>query len=141
MEGAGQINDKAVDAAGVVLLGRHDDLLREGCQHPDQIHLGRLGEQGGIHLLGTGKLHALALHLLQDGADAGMGILHIVHGVVVVGFDGLIQIKVDAAAGVVHIEQEACAGDGHLFQQVGQGDGLAGTLAHTHGQAGRPASG
>ena len=57
MEGAGQINDKAVDAAGVVLLGRHDDLLREGCQHPDQIHLGRLGEQCGIHLLGTGKLH------------------------------------------------------------------------------------
>ena len=56
VEGAGQINDKAVDAAGVVLLGRHDDLLREGCQHPDQIHLGRLGEQGSIHLLGTGKL-------------------------------------------------------------------------------------
>ena len=84
VEGAGQINDKAVDAAGVVLLGRHDDLLREGCQHPDQIHLGRLGEQGGIHLLGTGKLHALALHLFQDGADAGMGILHIVHRVIVV---------------------------------------------------------
>ena len=135
MEGTGQINDKAVDAAGVVLLGCHDDLLREGCQHADQVHLGGLGEQGSVHLLGTGKLHALALHLLQDGADAGMGILHIVHRVVVVGLDGLIQVKVDAAACVVHIEQEACAVDGHLFQQVGQGDGVAGTLGHAHGLA------
>ena len=59
-----------------------------------------------------------------------MGVLHIVHRVVVVGLDGLIQVKVDAAACVVHIEQEACAVDGHLFQQVGQGDGVAGALGH-----------
>ena len=37
-----------------------------------------------------------------------MSILDIVHGVVVVGLDGLIQVKVDAAACVVHVEQEAC---------------------------------
>ena len=72
-----------------------------------------------VDTFGTGKLHALALHLLQDGADAGMGVLHIVHRVVVVGLDGLIQVKVDAAACVVHVEQEARAVDGHFLQQVG----------------------
>ena len=133
VEGAGEVDDEAVDPAGVILLGGHDDLLREGGQHPNQVHLGGLGQQGGVHLLGTGKLHALALHLLQDGADAGMGILHIVHRVVVVGLDGLIQVEVDAAAGVVHVEQEAGAVDGHLFQQVGQGDGVAGALGHADG--------
>ena len=84
-----------------------------------------------VDVLCTGKLHTLALHLLQDGADAGVGVLHIVYGVVVVGLDGLIQIKVDAAACVVHIEQETCAVNGHFFQQVGQGDGVAGALGHT----------
>lgn len=65
---------------------------------------------GGIHLLGTGKGWASPpLHLLEDRADAGVSILDIVHGVVVVGLDGLIQVKVDAAACVVHVEQEACA--------------------------------
>ena len=57
VEGAGEVDDEAVDAAGVVLLGGHDDLLREGSQHPDQVHLAGLGEQGSVHLLGTGKLH------------------------------------------------------------------------------------
>jgi len=130
VEGACQINDKAVDAAGVILLGSHNDLLREGGQHPDQVHLAGVGQQGGIHLPGTGKGHALALHLLEDRADAGVSILDIVHGVVVVGLDGLIQVKVDAAACVVHVEQEACAVDGHFLQQVGQGDGVAGALGH-----------
>ena len=46
VEGACQINDKAVDAAGVVLLSSHNDLLREGGQHPDQVHLAGVGQQG-----------------------------------------------------------------------------------------------
>ena len=84
VEGAGQINNKAVDAAGVVLFCRHDDLLREGCQHPDQIHLGRLGEQGGIHLLSTGNAITLtdlleevpidSARFLFNMHDAGSGI-------------------------------------------------------------------
>ena len=72
VEGAGQVDDEAVDAAGVVLLGGHDDLLREGGQHPDKVHLGRLGQQGGVDVLSACEGHALALHLLEDGADAGV---------------------------------------------------------------------
>ena len=133
VEGAGEVDDEAVDPAGVVFLSGHDDLLREGGQHPDEVHLGRLGQQGGIHLVGTRESDTLALHLLEDGADAGVCILDVVDRVVVVGLDGLVKVEVDAASGVVHVEQEAGAVDGHLFQQVGQGDGVAGALGHADG--------
>ena len=64
-----------------------------------------------------------------------MRVLDIVYRVVVVGFDGLIEVEVDAAARIVHVEEEARAVDGNLLQQVGQRDGVAGALGHSHGLA------
>src|SRR5699024_1825405 len=93
----------------IVLLGRHDDLLGESRQHTDQIHLGRVGQEGGVNVFHAQELHAGALQLAQDGADAGVGVLDVIDGVVVVGLDGLVQIEVDAAAGLVHIKEEAGA--------------------------------
>ena len=72
----------------------------------------------------------LGLHLLEDGADAGVSVLDVVDRVVIVGLDGLVRSKSMPLPASLHIEQGSVRCRWDFFQQVGQGDGVAGTLGH-----------
>ena len=136
MEGGGQRGDIVVDARGVVFLGRKHDLGGESLQHADQLQLGGLGK--GVLAMPAffAAVHnALAFQLFQNAANAGVGVLHIVHWVVIVLLDGEVKVKIHGAAGLLLVKQETRAVNGHHIQQIGQADGLAAALAHAHGLA------
>ena len=130
MVGRCHINAVAGDAGRVVLLGGSSDLSGESSQQADQCLLGGVGQDAGVHGLGTFKLHTLALKLFQHRADARVGVLDIVDRVLAVVAHGQIKVKVQRGRAFALIEEEPRGINGHLVQQVGQGDGLAGALAH-----------
>ena len=94
----------------------------------DQLQL--LGGRQQRQLLGGARPggDALGGQVLQNGADAGVGVLHIVHRVLAVLLHGQVQIEVNAGVGLVGVEQEPGGVHGHLVQQRHQGDGLAAAL-------------
>ena len=134
MEGGGHLGGVAVQAGGIPLDSGQADLLGQAAQVADQVQLGRLGQQGqvgGAHIGGDAVLG----QGLQDGLDAGVGVLDIVHRILAVGAHGQAQVKLDGRGGGAGIEEEAGGVHAHLVQQVVEGDGVAGALGHTDGLA------
>ena len=64
----------------------------------------------------------------QQGADAGVGVLHVVHRVVAVLPHGQVQVEVQGTGGGAVVEVVPGRVYRNLIQQVGEGDGLAGAL-------------
>ena len=114
--------------AGIVISGRQLDLLAVLGDLLDEGFLRLAGQQAQVGLLRHGD--AVGLQRPQQGADPGVGILHIVNGVLGILPDSQSQIKlhlgvrlgVEIPPGSVHR---------HLIQQIVEGNGLARPLGHT----------
>ena len=129
MEAAGQLLEVAVDVAGIVVPCGQLDLLAEGGELLDEGQLRLLAQEGHVHVRHGGDARALARQGTEQGADAGVGVLHIVDGILAVLPDGEAQVKLHLGVGL-GVEEPAGGVHGDLVQQVGEGDGLAGALGH-----------
>ena len=108
------------------------DLLGELSQSLDEGQLLGGVQHSGVHIPGLGHLSALLSQTGNEGADAGVGVLDIVHGVLAVLPHRQIQVEVQGAGRGPGVEEVPGGVHADLVQQVVQGDGLAGTLGHTH---------
>ena len=96
----------------------------------DQLDLLGSAEQAEL-LVGAGaRLHAVRLKVAQNGADARVGVLDVVDGVLAVLLDRKVEVKVHLGGRLACVEDEARAVDGHLVQQIAELDRLTGTLRH-----------
>ena len=130
VEGGGHF--RQVDGHPVRLpqTGGSGHLVREISQLAQEVPLRRGGEQH--HVRGLVRVHALLGGGPQDGADAGVGVLHVVDRVVVALFLGQIQIEVQQGIGAAHDEKEAGRVLAHVVDELVQGDETAGALGHLH---------
>ena len=117
--------------AGVVVPGRQTDLLAELGQLLDEGGLRLAGEQSDVHVRHGGDPDALRLHGPQQRADTGVGVLHVVDGVLGVLPHRQAQVELHLGVGL-GVEEPAGGVHGDLVQQVVKADGLAGALAHAH---------
>ena len=108
------------------------ELLRVLGQGFHQGQLLGLGEDAGIHLLRGAHRRAALRHTGQEGADAGVGVLDIVHRVFAVLTDGQVQVEVQGTGGGPVVEIVPGGVHADLVQQVVEGDGLARPLGHAH---------
>ena len=131
MEARGQLHSVAVDTAGVERLGGVEDLVRQGGQLLYYLALLLRGEQGCVH--GGGVRHGVAVRgqVADDGADARVGVLHVVDGVLAVLAHGEAEVEVHLRVGA-GVEEPARRIDGYLVEQIAERDGLAGALGHAH---------
>ena len=98
VEAGGQLRDVLVDAAGIVVPGGQADLLRQGGQLLDELPLGLVAEQGGVDLTRLGHRVPLGGQGREQRADARVGVLDVVDGVLVVL--PLSQLQVEEHRGV-----------------------------------------
>ena len=117
--------------AGIVVPCRQQHHLTIGGDLLDEGLLRLVGQEAEIHGIGGRDGIALGLQILQQGADAGVGVLHIVHRVLAVLPDGQTQIELHLRLRL-GVEEVAAGVHGDLVQQVRQADGLAGALGHPH---------
>ena len=94
VEGGGHLAGIAIQAAGVTLNGGQTDLFGQTAQIADQIQLGGLHQQGQIGRLDLGGDVVLG-QSLQDGLDAGVGVLDVIDRVFAVVADGQTQVELD----------------------------------------------
>ena len=133
MEIPGQLGEVAVDAGGIVVAGGGVDLLRQTGQGADEGRLLLGGHELGVGVGGLGDGVAFLRQTVDQGADAGVGILDIIHGVLAVLPDGQVQVEIDGAGGGAGVEEVPGGVHADLIEQVVQGNGLAGALGHADG--------
>jgi len=129
VEGGGQVREIAVDEAGVIVPGGQAHDVAVVCDLLDEGQLRGVGEQGEVHSLRGRDGVAVGGQVFQQGADPGMGVLDIVHGVFAVLPDGQAQVELHLGLGL-GVEKVAAGVHGNHVQQVGEGHGLAGALGH-----------
>ena len=147
MEVAGELLGKvsqtersAVASAATDKVGELVELTRQG-------ELGRVGQQRVIDVLTDGLggdgLHAHLVSLLggnvggatQDGAHAGVSVLHVVHRVGVVALLNGLDVEVDHLVGALGDERVAGGVRADLIDKLLQGHHGALALGHTDGLA------
>ncbi|MPM67235.1 hypothetical protein SDC9_114156 [bioreactor metagenome] len=89
-------------------------------------------QQRKVNGVDGGGGDALLLQGPQNAANARVGILHVINGVVAVLAHGKVKVKQNLRAGFALVKHKARAVHRHIVQQVHQRDGLAGALAHAH---------
>ena len=135
-----QTERSAVASAATDKVGELVELTRQG-------ELGRVGQQRVIDVLANGLggdgLHAHLVSLLgrnvsgtaQDGAHAGVSVLHVVHRVGVVALLNCLDVEVDHLVGALGDERIAGGVRADLVDELLQGHHGALALGHTDGLA------
>ena len=84
VESGGQLDQIAVDAGGVVIAGGETNFLGEEGELLDELMLILTGELGNVHILCGNNGAALGCKSGNEAADAGVGVLNVVNGVLAV---------------------------------------------------------
>ena len=84
MEAARQVHQIAVEVAGVVVPGGQAQLLAEEGELLDEGRFRLPGEEGGVHVRSGGDGLPLGGQVAKETANPGVGVLHIVDGVLAV---------------------------------------------------------
>ena len=147
MEVAGELLGKVRQAERSAVASAATDEVGELVELARQGELGRVGQQRVIDVLADGLrgdgLHAHLGSLLggnvggtaQDGAHAGVSVLHVVHRVGVVALLNGLDVEVDHLVGALGDERVASGVGADLVDELLQGHHGALALGHTDGLA------